>query len=93
MADFNQLGTELCNFCIQVMSDLSKSSGLSYGLINILFFVIMGPLSTLCFMGTTIIALSKWKYRKLTIGILGGIGILLIIGIVAPCIWAFFAFP
>jgi hypothetical protein len=44
----------LCNLCIEAMKFLSQETGMSYGLINILLFVILGPLSTLFFMASTL---------------------------------------
>lgn len=44
-------GDVLCNWCILVMEQLSELSGLSYGLINILLFCVLGPLSTFALWG------------------------------------------
>lgn len=60
----------LCNQCIQILENLSHQTGLSYGLINVLFFCILGPLSTLCFMGstaTTIFVKTRTVRRNLTV--------------------------
>ena len=45
----------LCNVCIDLMIRASEYSGLSYGVINILLFVILGPLSTILFCMSSII--------------------------------------
>ena len=57
-------GDGLCNFCIAVMEEMAKMTGISYGTINILLFVIIGPLSTLMFMATSVIYLSRWRQIK-----------------------------
>lgn len=84
----------LCNHCILILENLSYLTGLSYGLINVLFFCILGPLSTLCFMGSTATALfgkSKWVREKLTLT-LSIVGLLSIFAILFPCLWAIIAF-
>lgn len=84
----------LCNHCILILENLSYLTGLSYGLINVLFFCILGPLSTLCFMGSTATALfgkSKWVREKLTLA-LSIVGLLCIFAIQFPCLWAIIAF-
>lgn len=80
----------LCNQCILILENLSNLTGLSYGLINILFFCILGPLSTVCFMGSTATAMfGKVKVIKrhltLTFSVLG---IMCILAIIIPCLWA-----
>lgn len=47
MNEINVIGTELCAFCIAVMRLMEDWTDLSYGLINVLLFVILGPLSTI----------------------------------------------
>lgn len=44
---------ELCNIFILVMENLSRETGLSYGLLNILMFCVIGPLATCCFIAST----------------------------------------
>ncbi|MDE5811238.1 MAG: hypothetical protein K2H61_02895 [Muribaculaceae bacterium] len=53
----------LCNFCIDLLTHLSHITGLSYGLINILLFIIIGPLCTLLLATSTIILLSSPSSR------------------------------
>lgn len=80
----------LCNQCILILENLSHLTGLSYGLINVLFFCILGPLSTLCFMGSTATALfgkSKRIKTTLTLGF-SIVGLLCIFSILIPCLWA-----
>lgn len=80
----------LCNQCILILENLSHLTGLSYGLINVLFFCILGPMSTLCFMISTITALfGKSKRIKTTLTlILSIVGLLCIFTILLPCLWA-----
>ena len=72
----------LCNFFIFVMQYLSTMTGLSYGLINILLFVILGPLSTLTSLVSAIIACVKGR-NKYSI-ILLVICFLIILAIIIP---------
>lgn len=80
----------LCNQCILILENLCHLTGLSYGLINVLFFCILGPLSTLCFMGSTATALFGKSKRIKTILTLGFsiVGLLCIFSILIPCLWA-----
>ncbi len=72
------------------MENMSDLTGLSYGLINVLLFVVLGPISTLCFMGATATALfGKSKFVRTTLTcILSAIGFLVILAILIPVIWA-----
>lgn len=81
---------ELCNRCILMLENLCDLTGLTYGFINVLFFCILGPLSTLCFMGSTVTALygkSRRIKNTLTLG-LSIVGLLCIFSIIIPCLWA-----
>ena len=80
----------LCNHCILILENLCHLTGLSYGFINILFFVVLGPLSTLCFMGSTVSAtFGKTKYVKKTCTlILAAIGLMALLIIIIPSLWA-----
>lgn len=80
----------LCNRCILILENLSQMTGLSYGLINVLFFCIPGPLSTFCFMCATASAVfgkSKRIKRNLTFGF-SFTGLLCIFAVVISCLWA-----
>ena len=80
----------LCNQCILILENLSYLTGMSYGLINVLFFCFLGPISTLCFMGSTATALfgkSKRIRKNLTLT-LSIVGLLSIFAILFPCLWA-----
>ena len=82
----------ICNQCILILENLSHLTGLSYGLINVLFFCILAPLSTLCFMGSTATALfgkSERIRRDLTMT-LSIVGLLCVFAIIILCLWAVF---
>ncbi len=86
----------LCNFCILVLEHLSHMTGLSYGFLNIIFFVILGPLSTLLFMASAItlfIKTQKVKAQRTIAAILFGLGIVFILCIITPIIAAILTLP
>ena len=90
MVHVTNYGDVLCNYCIAIMENMSDLTGLSYGLINVLLFVVLGPFSTLCFMGSTATAMygkTKFVRFKLT-WILSILGFLAILAILIPTIWA-----
>lgn len=60
----NELGTYLCDVCINIIQAVSNASGLSYGLINILFFVILQPLAILSFMVSTFMYVIYYNTEK-----------------------------
>ena len=60
----NELGNYLCDVCINIMQAASDASGLSYGLINILFFVILQPLAILSFMISTFMYIAYYNTEK-----------------------------
>ena len=71
----------ICNTCILILEHLSHMTGLTYGTINILLFVIFGPLSTLLFCGST---LAHWiipgkKWKKAITWTLFSLGVLIIL--------------
>lgn len=59
--NINVVGTYLCGVCITVMERMSEISGLSYGLINVLFFIVLQPLSIFSFFMSIV---SAWLYCK-----------------------------
>lgn len=81
----------LCNCCILIMEHMSHLTGLSYGLINILLFVVLGPLSTLIFMVSSIVAKIK-GCRNLSI-ILDIVGSIIILSILTLILYAFLDMP
>ena len=75
------MADKLCWVCIEIMKNVSASTGLTYGFINILLFVVLGPCSTICFAVTTFLSYrNKHKY-KIPIIVLSIIGILCILPI------------
>lgn len=80
----------LCNQCILIMENMSELTGLTYGAINIWLFCILGPLSTLFFMASTATAMfcKNAKTRKYATLFFSIAGILCVLMIVIPCIWA-----
>ncbi len=62
MIEVTNIWDYLCNVCITIMEGLSRETGMSYGLINILFFVILGPLATFCFALST--AIQLWLKKQ-----------------------------
>lgn len=61
---------DLCNLCIDIMYSMSEISGLTYGQINVLLFVILQPLLILLLFSSTAIATfckKRWS-RKYAIG-------------------------
>lgn len=86
----------LCNFCILILENLSHMTGLSYGFLNILLFVILGPLATLLFMTSALTLLVNTKIKKsqrIFATILFIMGLLVILMIAIPIIIAFLECP
>lgn len=85
-----ELGDHLCDVCINIMIEMSKISGISYGTINILLFVILGPLSTIMFMLCSIIRFLPMKNVKLqnTLSIISFVvGILCVLLVIIPVLY------
>lgn len=85
-----------CNFCILILETLSHMTGLSYGFINIMIFVILGPLATLLFMSsalTLFINVKKRNTQKLIATLLFVAGIIAVLLIVIPIFIAFLEIP
>lgn len=59
--DFNLFGTQLCDFCITAMKYGCAVLGISYGLLNILLFVIIQPLCILLF---AVAAIMYMNFKK-----------------------------
>ena len=64
MIEVTNYGDSECNYCIMLMEHLSQGTGLSYGLINVLLFIVIGPVSILSFMCSTL-SLAFIKNKKL----------------------------
>lgn len=54
---------EICNFCIELMEDMSSALGMTYGELNVWLFIIIQPALILLFFTTTVI-LTIRLYRK-----------------------------
>lgn len=91
MSNLNEWGDLLCGDCIAIMIAMSKELGLSYGLINVLLFVILGPISAIVFGLSSIIAKTKGKYaRRISIS-LDIIGILIVLVVLGLIVFGFLA--
>lgn len=93
----NELGTYLCDVCINIMQAASDASGISYGLINILFFVILQPLAILSFMVSTFMYIiyhntEKCIYKNLSI-IFVMLGFICIFAVAFPILYTIFFIP
>ncbi len=86
-------GDYLCNLCINIMEKMSNMSGISYGTINILLFVILGPISTFIFMTNSFIQplCKNLISKKLTIFniILCILRFVLVLCIILPILYVF----
>lgn len=81
MEEIMDFGNTICDICIILMKNASAVTGLSYGFINVLLFIILGPASTVCFMATTFLSYKNKTKYKTGIIILGIIGLLSILPI------------
>lgn len=83
----NAWGDTLCNVCILIMRQMSTLTGMTYGLINVLLFIILEPMAILAFMASTVAAVKKKRWSKTVIALFAtGIAIIVIMAI--PIIWA-----
>ncbi|MDE6721670.1 MAG: hypothetical protein K2J84_05940 [Bacteroidaceae bacterium] len=64
MIEVTNIWDELCNMCILILEGLSHVTGLSYGFLNIMLFVILGPSATLLFMTSALTLLVNAEIRK-----------------------------
>lgn len=81
----------LCNICILILENLSDITGLSYGFLNIILFVILGPMATLFFMLSAFVSFMNRTMgkRQRTIAVLFFVlGLLTIYAIIIPIIIA-----
>lgn len=90
--DLMAFGDYLCDVCINIMREMSRMSGITYGSINILLFVILGPLSTIMFMLSALVKFISFKNIKtqnrlsITFFIAGAVCVLLV---VLPVLYVF----
>lgn len=71
----------LCGVCIDIMEYAEAYTGISYGTINVLLFIILGPASTLAFAAATIVSNTRCKHKTAIVAGLSIIGILCILPI------------
>lgn len=81
--DFNLWGDIICNFCIDFMKAAVNVFGVSYGLINVLLFVVLGPTSTIAFMIAWIMEKLKKKKTSKVLFIIGLIEVIFVVGAIA----------
>lgn len=93
MVEVTNSRDSLCNMRILVMRHLNNITGMSYGLINILLFVVLGPLSTLIFTASLIIAKIKGKYSKQFSVALDIVGVIIVLSVLIPIFYAFMTMP
>lgn len=93
MIEVTNFWDSLCNLCIYATDYLSHVSGVSHGLINVLLFVFLGPLSTMTFMVSSVIAKTKVKYSKRISIVLDIKGIIIVLSILIPIGYAFLTMP
>lgn len=86
MEEFMHFCDLLCQRCINAMEYFSTDTGISYGTVNILLFVVLGPLSTILFMLSTALAIHNYKKAA---KIIGAIGVLIVLSIVIPSAYYF----
>lgn len=80
----------LCNICILILENLAHMTGLSYGFINIVLFVILEPLAILSFMFSAVMSFINTKHNVLKVlaKILFAIGTVIILVIMISIIMA-----
>lgn len=86
----------ICNLCILILENLSHMTGLSYGFLNIILFVILSPVAILSFMSSaTILFMNKNRAENqiLVAKLLFVIGIFTVLSIIVPIIIAFLNLP
>ncbi len=93
MNEIMTFGDYLCNVCINIMEEMSHMSGISYGTINVLLFIILGPLATLIFMINSFIQIVFKNDRSKGMRILNItlwiIGLIIVLSILLPIIYVF----
>ena len=94
MIEVTNIWDELCNLCILILEDSSHVTGLSYGFLNIMLFVILGPSATLLFMTsafTLLVNTEKRKSQRIFATILFIMGLLVMLMIALFFIYCFIA--
>ena len=95
MIEETNLWDGLCNLCIELMWFMSKETGMSYGMINILLFVILGPVSTHSFCGSSLLFanLKRGKARAILGWSTFAIGVCCMLAVLVLVGWAFLNMP
>ena len=96
MIEVTNIWDMLCNMCILTLENLSHATGLSYGFLNIMLFVILGPSATLLFMTSALTLLVNAEIRKsqrIFATILFAMGLLVMLMIAIPIIYVFLQYP
>lgn len=70
---------EICNGCIAILENACHATGMSYGMLNILIFVVLGPIASLSFAISTVAAYRRQKKTMVAFVILGVLCIFAII--------------
>ena len=88
----------LCNVCIGLMMRASEYTWLSYGTINILLFVILGPLSTILFCTSSIIGITmanglNLKRKRILWSIAFCLGCIAVVCVLALIAYTLFMIP
>lgn len=66
--DYNELGTQLCGRCIELMHLWADQLGVSYGALNVGLFVVLEP-AIIVFLSLMLVAsvfLMKYRWFKIT---------------------------
>lgn len=90
---------DICNVCIYIMEHLSHITGLSYGCVNVILFVIFEPMAILLFMFSAVMLyLYIYRYKttralKVLSIISFVIGILFVLAIIIPITKAILTMP
>ena len=71
--------TTLCNYCIKVMESACHTFGVSYGFINVLWFIILQPLAILMMFGAYLLQRNNRRKAALALCIFGGAIVLFIV--------------
>lgn len=71
--DMNELFVALCDWCIDAMVYFSRVSGISYSAINIILFVMLGPLSTVIFAVAWLLSYFGKRRASVALGIVGAL--------------------
>ena len=87
----------LCNLCIFILENLSHITGLSYGFINIMLFVVLGPLATVLFLSSSVLLLLDLKKKSASLRLIAKvtfiIGLLIVLFVMTTILVAILEAP